>query len=130
MNPIHAPPIETWHDFTSPSIWDNGAFWVIVAFLAPAMIVQFFEEGPGWLVLKWLARIALCALMVPLAFLAWYMAAAIPVSIAILMGAGIIALAVRSSSGRVSRRLMGLSAHWEQQPPALPSEQQHLRRFD
>lgn len=114
----------TWDIMRSP------VFWLIVAFLAPAMIVQWFEEGSGWLVLKWAGRIALWLLMIPLAFLAWYMAAAIPVSIAILLGAGIIALAVRSSSGRLSRRLMGLSAHWEQRPPALPSEQQHLRRFD
>lgn len=80
---------------------------------------MFFEEGPGWVVLKWLARIALCALMVPLAFLAWYMAAAIPVSIAILLGAGIIAVAVRSSSGRVSRRLT--AAPQETENPRAPA---------
>lgn len=88
--------------------WDITAspgFWLFAGILALVMIVRWFEEGSGWLVLKWCARIALCLLMIPLAFLAWYMAAAIPVSIAILLGAGIIAVAVRSSSGRVSRRL-------------------------
>lgn len=117
---------------TTPSIAEQIVGNPLVAgVIILVAIVQWFEEGSGWLVLKWCARIALWLLMIPLAFLAWYMAAAIPVSIAILLGAGIIALAVRSSSGRLSRRLMGLSAHWEEEePPALPSEQQHLRRFD
>lgn len=78
-------------------------FWLIFGVLAVVGIVKWFEEGRGWLVLKWTARITLWLLMIPLAFLAWYMAAAVPVSVAILLGAGIIAIAVRSSAGRVRR---------------------------
>jgi hypothetical protein len=85
--------------FEDPSHW-----WIAGLFIA-AGIVQFFEEGPGWLVLKWLGRICIGLLMIPLALLAWHMAAAIPVSIAIIVGAVIVVIGMRSSTGRM-RRLM------------------------
>lgn len=87
-----------------PPDWFGDPEWRIVGVvIAVAWVVMLFEDGPGWLILKRIVRVALCALMVPLAFLAWYMATAIPVSVAILLGAGIIAITVRSSAGRVRR---------------------------
>lgn len=86
-----------------PPSLDDPEWRIVFGVIAVAWILLVFAEGPGWLLLKWLSRIALCALTVPLAFLAWYMAAAIPVSVAILIGAGIIAITVRSSAGRVRR---------------------------
>lgn len=87
-----------------PPDWLGDPEWRMVGIvIAVAWVVMLFEEGPGWLILKRVACIALCALMVPLAFFAWYMAAAIPISVAILLGAGIIAITVRSSAGRVRR---------------------------
>ena len=87
-----------------PPDWFGDPEWRIVGIvIAVAWIVMLFEEGPGWLILRRVAHVALCALMIPLAFLAWYMAATIPVSVAILLGAGIIAITVRSSAGRLRR---------------------------
>lgn len=123
MYSVHAPPVpETWLDMKAPPIADSPVVWLIFGvFALTGIIAAFMEGGPGWLVLKWLARIALCALMVPLAFLAWYMAAAIPVSVAILLGAGIIAVAIRASAGRV-RRLMA--------PPQAEPRPRHAYRID
>lgn len=107
---------------------DNpGQDAMLIGLSAAWLIGALLSTRIGRLIFKWLA---FGLLTIPLVFLAWYMVAAIPISVAILLGAGIIAVAVRSSSGHVSRRLMGRSAHWEQSPPALPSEQQHLHRFD
>lgn len=86
-----------------PPSLDDPEWRIVFGVIAVAWLLMLFAEGPGWLILKWIVRIALCALMVPLAFLAWYMAVAIPVSVAILLGAGIIAITVRSSAGRMRR---------------------------
>lgn len=86
-----------------PPSLDDPQWRIVFGVIAVAWVLMLFEEGPGWLILKWCVRIALCALIVPFVFLAWYMAAAIPVSVAILFGAGIIAITVRSSAGRLRR---------------------------
>jgi hypothetical protein len=90
-----------------------------LAFLAPGLIVMFFEEGPGWLVLKWLGRIVIALGVTALGIVAWNFAAAIPVSIAVLLGAVIIAAGVRSAAGRLNR-LMGRP----QQRQNLPLERE------
>lgn len=83
---------------------DNPAQDAMLIGLSAAWLIgALLSTRTGRSIFKWLA---LCALTIPLVFLAWYMAAAIPVSVAILLGAGIIAVAVRSSAGRV-RRLTG-----------------------
>jgi len=61
-----------------------------------------------------IARAALGLALIPVVFLAWYTLAAIPVSIAIILGACIIFCAIRSLPGR-TRRIMGSPA--EQQLP-------------
>jgi hypothetical protein len=98
--------------------WDRGGWLILVAF-APAFIVMFFEEGPGWLLLKWLGRIVLVLGTLLLAVVAWHFMAAIPVSTAVLLGAVIIAAGVRSSAGRLNR-LTGRSQ--EQHQERLPRD--------
>lgn len=80
---------------------DNPAQDAMLIGLSAALLVgALLSTRTGRAIFKWLA---LGLLAVPLAFLAWYTIAALPVSVAILLGAGIIALAVRSSAGRVRR---------------------------
>lgn len=61
-------------------------------------------------------RVVLALLAIPLAFLAWYTVAAIPVSVAIILGAIIIVCGMRSSTGRM-RWLMVAPAEREPQHP-------------
>jgi hypothetical protein len=69
-------------------------------------------------IFKWLGRAVIGLLLIPLVFLVWYTVAAIPVSVAIILGAVIIVCGMRSSAGRM-RRLMGRSEvlHLEHQEP-------------